>query len=240
MYLFANRIVLSASAAALVLSSSVAFAAKPDKEPAKPAEKAAEKPADKPAEKAAPAKLTKGDAAFAGLVTAEVKKGEGAAPTALEVKKKRGEAQTVAPSKEAIIAWFTALNLKHTADDQGRIIVPFRDDAQGVNFNIIIIPRVKASGGNVWAIQAVVPLALELPAGDAGLARALIFSNNWNNEHFLNKVSLMQPGDKPFFLLDATLVCEGGLNQADFFNNFLVLLVQDGIRFVQKGTAELK
>ncbi len=174
---------------------------------------------------------------LAGIAPQELKAGNGAIS---EMKKKRGEVATVAPSKDAIVAWFTALNIKHGVDDQGRIVVPFRDEATGINFNILLIPRVKPSTGNVWAIQGVVPLALPLPSGDSGLARALIFSNNWNNEHFLNKVSLMQPGEKPFFLLDATIVCEGGLNQADFFNNFLVLLVQDGLNFAKKGLAELK
>ena len=181
--------------------------------------------------------ISGGSKELAGIAPQDLKAGN--APIG-EMKKKRGESATVAPSKEAIVTWFAALNIKHTVDDQGRVIVPFRDEATGINFNILLIPRVKAATGAVWAIQGVVPLALPLPAGDSGLARALIFSNNWNNDHFLNKASLMQPGEKPFFLLDATIVCEGGLNQADFFNNFLVLLVQDGLGFAKKGLAELR
>jgi hypothetical protein len=238
MNILRNHVFIAACTAATMLAALPAFAGAPAKGAAK--EPAKVEPAKEPA-KAAPAavgKVTTGDKAFSGLVPQKVE--TGAAPAAIEYKKKRGETPTVAPSKEAIIQWFTALNIKHVADEQGRIIVPFRDDAQGVNFNIILIPKVKPSTSNVWAIQAVVPLQLPLPAGDSGLARALIFSNNWNNEHFLNKVSLMQPGDAPFFLLDSTLVCEAGLNQADFFNNFLVLLIQDAVRFAQKGGAELK
>ena len=200
---------------------------------AKPAPKAA------PPTAAAPSAMGRVSAGkdLAGIAPVDVKVGNG--PVA-EIKKKRGEAPTVAPSKDAIVAWFTALNVKHTADEQGRIIVPYRDEASSINFNIIIIPQMKPSSGNVWAIRAVVPLALPLPEGDSGLARALIFANNWNNDHFLNKVGLMQPADRPFFLLDATIVCEAGLNQADFINNFLVLLVQDSIGFAKKGLAELK
>ena len=194
--------------------------------------------ADKPAPKAEPPTAKVGGASkeLAGLAPSELKTGN----AGFEFKKKRGDAPTVAPSKDAIVAWFTALNVKHTVDENGRIIVPFRDEAAGINFNIFIMAVQKPSSGNVWAIRAVIPLMIPLPAGDSGLARALIFANNWNNEHFLNKVSMMQPGDKPFFLLDSTLVCEGGLNQADFINNFLVLLVQDGIGFVKKGVAELR
>lgn len=206
--------------------------------PAPAAAPTAAAPAAAAPEAAAPAKISGPAKELMGIMpAAELKAGN--APVT-EVKKKRGDSPTVAPSKEAIVAWFTALNIKHTVDEQGRIIVPFREEASGVNFNILLIPRVKPATSAVWAIQGVVPLALPLPAGDSGLARALIFSNNWNNDHFLNKVSLMQPGEKPFFLLDATLVCEGGLNQANFFNNFLVLLVQDGLAFAKKGLAELK
>ena len=156
-----------------------------------------------------------------------------------EVKKKRGDTPTVAPSRDAVVAWFTQLNIKHVADESGRLIIPFRDEATGINFNILLLFQQKASG-NTWAVRAVIPLAIPLPSGDTGLARALILANNWNNGHFLNKISLMQPGDKPFFLLDSTLVCEGGLNQADFFNNFLVLVVQDGLGFAKKGLEDLK
>jgi len=238
MHIRRHRTLISAVTAAALLAAVPAVAAAPAKAAAKEPAKAEPAKVPAKAEPAAPAKLTPGDKAFSGLLPQKVE--AGATPAALEVKKKRGETPTVAPSKEAIVAWFTALNIKHVADEQGRVIVPFRDDAQGVNFNIILIPRVKPSNNNVWAIQAVVPLQLALPSGDSGLARALIFSNNWNNEHFLKKVSLMQPGEQPFFLLDSTLVCEAGLNQADFFNNFLVLLIQDAIRFAQKGGAELK
>jgi len=222
--MFANLIRRAgASAAAVALSTLVAAPA------------LAGKPEPK-AEPPAAAKVGSASKELAGIAPAELKSGNGS----FEFKKKRGDAPTVAPSKDAIVAWFTALNVKHTVDENGRIIVPFRDEAAGINFNIFIMAVQKPSTGNVWAIRAVIPLMLPLPPGDSGLARALIFANNWNNEHFLNKVSMMQPGDKPFFLLDSTLVCEGGLNQADFINNFLVLLVQDGVGFAKKGVAELR
>ncbi|MBM4342753.1 MAG: hypothetical protein FJ100_05195 [Deltaproteobacteria bacterium] len=223
-----TRSFLAAGTVAVLAIGATAFAGSPPKAAA---------PGGRPDAPAAAPGISGPSKELAGIAPQELKAGNAAIG---EMKKKRGEVATVAPSKEAIVAWFTALNIKHGADDQGRIIVPFRDEASGVNFNILLIPRVKPSTGNVWAIQGVIPLALPLPGGDSGLARALIFSNNWNNEHFLNKVSLMQPGEKPFFLLDATIVCEGGLNQADFFNNFLVLLVQDGLNFAKKGLAELK
>lgn len=243
-HILKNRLVFAAVLAALALPSLASAAA-----PAKKDKPAAEKPADKKAAEAAPAaapaaapvaaalpKLAGGDKSWMGIAAMAPK--ETNAPVQ-EVKKKRGDTPTVAPSRDAVVAWFTQLNIKHAADDQGRVIVPFRDEASGINFNILLLFQQK-SNGNTWAVRAVIPMAMPLPGGDTGLARALILANNWNNDHFLNKVSLMQPGDKPFFLLDSTLVCEGGLNQADFFNNFLVLVVQDGLGFAKKGLEDLK
>ena len=239
-----NRLLFTALVAALALPS-VAMAGAPA------AKKAADKPAAAVAAPAAAAaaaasaaapaaaalpKIQGGEAAWAGIAAVAAKESNGKVQ---EVKKKRGDTPTVAPSRDAVVAWFTQLNIKHVADESGRLVIPFRDEATGINFNILLIFQQKASG-NTWAVRAVIPLAIPLPGGDTGLARALILANNWNNEHFLNKISLMQPGDKPFFLLDSTLVCEGGLNQADFFNNFLVLAVQDGLGFAKKGLEELK
>lgn len=227
-----HRMVLAAMVTAMALPS-IAMAGAPAK---KAAEKpAAAAPAAAPAAAAVP-KVQGGNPAWAGIASMAVKETNGPVQ---EVKKKRGDTPTVAPSRDAVVAWFTALNIKHVADESGRLIVPFRDEATGINFNILLMFQQKASGAT-WAVRAVIPMAIPLPAGDTGLARALILANNWNNEHFLNKISLMQPGDKPFFLLDSTLVCEGGLNQADFFNNFLVLVVQDGLGFAKKGLEDLK
>ncbi len=241
-HMLKNRLVFAAVLASLAVPSLALAGA-----PAKKDKAAAEKPADKKAPEAAPAaapapaaaalpKVAGGDKAWMGIASMVPK--ETNAPVQ-ELKKKRGDTPTVAPSRDAVVAWFTQLNIKHVADDQGRLIVPFRDEASGINFNILLLFQQKSSG-NTWAVRAVIPMAVPLPGGDTGLARALIFANNWNNDHFLNKVSLMQPGDKPFFLLDSTLVCEGGLNQADFFNNFLVLVVQDGLGFAKKGLEDLK
>lgn len=178
-------------------------------------------------------KLPGGPAAFAGIKPEKVEKGNAKVP---EAKKKRAGGTHEVATPDVLKGWFTALNLTFRADDQGRLILPFRDDASGLNLNLVIVPRMK--GDKMWAIQAVIPIAVPISAGDAGIVRALVFSNEWNNNTILIKSSLIQPeGQGAFFLLEATLPCEDGLSRSEFFQNFLSLLVQNAQIFAQKAAA---
>lgn len=178
-------------------------------------------------------KLGAGPKEFEGIKPEKVEKGNAKLP---EVKKKRAGGTHAVATPDLLKQWFTELNLSFRADDQGRLILPFRDEASGLNLNLVIVPRMKAD--KMWAIQAVIPIQVPMSAGDAGIVRALVFSNEWNNNTILIKSSLIQPaGQGAFFLLEATLPCEDGLSRGEFFQNFLSLLVQNAQVFAQKAAA---
>lgn len=169
---------------------------------------------------------------FSDLRPLKVDKGNAKVP---EVKKKRGAESFVPSSKEVIVGWFKEMNITHRVDEQSRIILPFRDDASGLNLNLILIPRMKENG-NLWAVQAVVPVSVPIPAGDAGFQKAVTYANSWNNENFLVKVSAVQTSSgERFFLLDAALPCEDGISKQEFFSNFISIVVQTGQAFVQRA-----
>lgn len=154
------------------------------------------------------------------------------------VAKKRGAESFVAPSKDVLVGWFKELNLTHTVDDKGRIILPFRDDASNLNLNLVLVPRIKGSGA-MWAVQAVIPIGVPGYDGEAGLAKAIKFSNTWNAENFLVKSSAVAADGKTFFLFEASMVCEAGIAKTEFFQNFVGIHVQSTKLFIEKAAAAL-
>lgn len=184
---------------------------------------------------AGPAAAGKSDptaGSFSDIRPSKVDKGNAHLP---EIKKKRGAENYVPSSKDVIVGWFKELNITHRVDDQNRIILPFRDDASGLNLNLVLIPRMKPNG-NMWAVQAVIPVSVPIPAGDAGMQKAINFANTWNTENFLVKVAAVSTsGGERFFLLDAALPCEDGISKQEFFGNFVGIIVQTGQLFAQKA-----
>ena len=163
-----------------------------------------------------------------------VEKGNAALPV---VHKKRSGGTHELPTKDLLVKWFTELGVQHQVDSEGRVLLPFRNDAAGLNLNVVVITRAKP-GGNLWLIQAAIPIGVPVPKGEAALNKAMQFANAWNNENFLLKASVMTPADSaPFFLLDTALPCEDGLSRGEFFQNFLGLLLQTSQGFIQRATA---
>lgn len=153
------------------------------------------------------------------------------------VAKKRGEAEKFeASSKDLIVGWFKELNITHSVDDKGRIILPFRDDATALNLNLVLVPRMKQSGA-MWAVQAVIPIGVPGYDGEPGLAKAIKFSNTWNAENFLVKSSAVAADGKTFFLFEASMVCEAGISKSEFFQNFVGIQVQSSRIFIEKAAA---
>ena len=174
-------------------------------------------------------------AARLDLRPTKVEKGNVGVPV---IKKKRAGGTHEVPSRELMVKWFQELNLTHSADDQ-KIVLPFRDEATSLNLNLILVARTKPAG-NMWAVQALVPVAVAIPAGDAGMAKAQRFCNQWNNDNFLIKASVMVPsGGTAFFVLDSALPCEDGLSKGEFFQNFLGIVVQVSQGFIQQATAAM-
>ena len=174
--------------------------------------------------------------AFTDLRPAKVDKGNAALPV---VHKKRSGGTHELPTKELLIKWFTELGVLYQVDAEGRMLLPFRNDAAGLNLNVVVIVRAKPAG-NLWLIQAAIPIGVPVPPGDAGLRKALQFANAWNNENFLLKASVMTPTDgAPFFLLDSALPCEDGLSRGEFFQNFLGLLLQSSQSFIARAAAAM-
>jgi len=167
----------------------------------------------------------------------KVDKGNGKLP---QVRKKRGAgAVHEQVNKELITKWFTEINLIHQVDGAGRFIIPFRDDASGLAFKVVLIPRAKGAG-STWALQTLVPLQIPLPGGDQGALKGVLFANTWNTNNFFVKASLVMPqGQAPFFLLDSAMPCEDGMSKSEFFQNFLRIVVMSTQSYANKAKAEL-
>jgi hypothetical protein len=160
-----------------------------------------------------------------------IDKGNGALKS---VAKKRGVAAHEQVSPELIQKWFTEVGLIFQKDDQGRFIIPFRDEASGIAFKVVLILRAK--GASTWAIQSLVPIQVPLPAGSEGLLKGLLFANTWNTNQFYVKSSLVVPqGATPFYLLDSAMPVEDGISKSEFFNNFLKIVVMSSNTYAGKA-----